>query len=224
MVLSSDSRTRARTRRVLILPLATMLFATMSIGVACSDASVTRVNDVSAISVSPSDARMIVGGTLALDVQVEKQGGTPMATEVFWSSSDQTIATVSTAGVVTARKAGNVNIAVTALGNSAVVPIVVTNPPVIPPVLPPAPAAVSTVTVSLASTLAVDKTAQATATLKSASGATLTGRTITWSSSNNPVATVSSTGVVTGKKPGTATITATSEGKQGTATITVHKN
>src|SRR5207245_1525201 len=64
-------------------------------------------------------------------------------------------------------------------------------------------------------------TDQATATLKDASGTILTGRAIAWSSNNPSVATVSSSGLVTGVAAGSATITATSEGKSGAAAITV---
>src|SRR5213079_1140044 len=56
---------------------------------------------------------------------------------------------------------------------------------------------------------------------KDASGNALTGRTITWSSSDNSVATVSSSGLVSGVVAGSATITATSEGQSGPSAITV---
>ncbi|HVE35227.1 MAG TPA: Ig-like domain-containing protein [Gemmatimonadaceae bacterium] len=64
-----------------------------------------------------------------------------------------------------------------------------------------------------------------TAILQDASGNTLglTGRVVTWSSSDTSKATVSSTGVVHGVAEGTAVITATSEGKSGTSTVTVTK-
>jgi uncharacterized protein YjdB len=57
--------------------------------------------------------------------------------------------------------------------------------------------------------------------VKDGSGNTLTGRTVTWSSDHGEIATVSSSGVVTAVAIGTATITATSESKTGTAQITV---
>src|SRR5437773_589908 len=60
-----------------------------------------------------------------------------------------------------------------------------------------------------------------TVTPKDAGGTPLSGRTVTWSSSNTTVATVSNSGLVSGVTPGTATITATSEGKSGTSSITV---
>ena len=62
---------------------------------------------------------------------------------------------------------------------------------------------------------------QLTATLQDSAGNTLTGRTVTWASSASAVASVSTTGLVTGVTMGSATITATSEGQSGTATVTV---
>src|ERR1041384_7372709 len=85
---------------------------------------------------------------------------------------------------------------------------------------PPVP--VATVTLAPPSaTLNEGQTQQLTATLKDANGNILTGRSITWSSSNSSAATVSASGLVTGVAAGSATITATSEGQSGTAAITV---
>src|SRR5437660_4125176 len=87
---------------------------------------------------------------------------------------------------------------------------------------PPSPAPVATVTVSPSTVSgSVGQTAQLTATLKDSSGTVLTGRTITWSSSNTAIAGVSASGLVTASGAGTAAITATSESKTGSATVTV---
>jgi hypothetical protein len=64
-------------------------------------------------------------------------------------------------------------------------------------------------------------THQLSALVTDANGNVLTGRTVTWTSSNAVVALVSTSGLVTGLALGSATITATSEGKSGTAAITV---
>jgi uncharacterized protein YjdB len=62
---------------------------------------------------------------------------------------------------------------------------------------------------------------QLEATLRDLDGSVLTGREVTWASSDEAVATVDATGLVTGVAAGTATITATSEGERGSATIMV---
>jgi len=69
--------------------------------------------------------------------------------------------------------------------------------------------------------VAVGLAGQLTATTKAADGTVLVGRTIVWSTSEGGIATVDATGMVTGVAVGAATITATSEGKSGTATVNV---
>jgi len=86
----------------------------------------------------------------------------------------------------------------------------------------PALVSVASVSVSPPSTgMVVGRTAQFTAALQDASGNALSGRVVTWSMSNALVATVSDSGLVTGVSAGSATMTATSEGKSGTAAISV---
>ena len=96
----------------------------------------------------------------------------------------------------------------------------ITPPPAPPPPPPPPPVATVDVTPATAS-IQVNQTVQLTATPKDASGNPLAGRAVTWTSGNTSIATVNTTGLVTGKAAGSATITATSEGKNGTATVTV---
>jgi alpha-tubulin suppressor-like RCC1 family protein len=80
---------------------------------------------------------------------------------------------------------------------------------------------VATVTVTpTSSTMAVGSTLGLTAKTLDVAGKVLTGRTVTWTTSDGTVATVSQTGLVTAVTPGSATITATSEGKNGTSAIT----
>src|SRR5881409_1294772 len=81
---------------------------------------------------------------------------------------------------------------------------------------------VASVEVSPASaSVQVGATVQLSATPKDASGNPLTGRIVTWATSDAAVATVSVSGLVGGVAAGSATITATSEGKTGQASITV---
>jgi len=81
---------------------------------------------------------------------------------------------------------------------------------------------VTTVTVSPPSaSVAVGSTSALQATVKDQSGNTMTGQTVTWSTSNGVAATVSSTGIVSGVAAGSATITASTAGVSGTSAITV---
>ena len=87
---------------------------------------------------------------------------------------------------------------------------------------PPEPDPVGQVIVTLPQPgLAVGFSIQATDTVKDANGAILTGRSVTWSSSNTAVARVTQDGVVTGVGRGIAEIKATSGQKSGSATIGV---
>jgi hypothetical protein len=97
-----------------------------------------------------------------------------------------------------------------------------TNPTPPPPPPPPPPTPVATVTVTPATASLVPPQTQPLAVATSdASGNPLNGRQVAWSTDAANVATVSTAGVVTAVGPGSATITATSEGKTGSATITV---
>src|SRR5436190_50024 len=82
------------------------------------------------------------------------------------------------------------------------------------------PVASVTVTPATASVM-VGQAAQFTAIPKDANGFALAGRVVTWSSNNTAVATVNASGLATGVAVGSATITATSEGKGGAAGMTV---
>ena len=67
----------------------------------------------------------------------------------------------------------------------------------------------------------LNATQQLSASAMDSHGKPLVGRVVTWSSSNNAVATVSSTGLVTAKSNGSANVTASSEGVSGTVGVTV---
>jgi hypothetical protein len=67
----------------------------------------------------------------------------------------------------------------------------------------------------------VGDTQQLSAVTRDASNNVLTGRVVTWTSSNQAIGTVSATGLVTAIAVGSATFTATSETKTGTSAITV---
>ncbi|MGH7546987.1 MAG: Ig-like domain-containing protein [Gemmatimonadales bacterium] len=89
-------------------------------------------------------------------------------------------------------------------------------------VAPPSPEPVASVDVTPPSASVLEgQTVQLTAMPRDANGNPLSGRAVTWASGNPAVATVSASGLVTGVAAGSATITATSEGQNGTSLITV---
>jgi uncharacterized protein YjdB len=87
-----------------------------------------------------------------------------------------------------------------------------------------APASVPVASVSVSpssSNLQIGGTVQLSATTRDANNNVLTGRVVTWSSSNTGVSTVSASGLVTAVAAGNATVTALSETKSGTAAVAV---
>src|SRR5436190_4665567 len=166
---------------------------------------------VATVTVAPPSAGLNTGQTVQLSATTRDSLGNVLAGRVVtWGSSAPSVATVTSGGLVTGVAAGTATMTATSEGKSGTSAITVTFVPV------------ATVTVTPASAnLAVGQTVQLTATTKDANGNTLTGRTITWSSGNTAVATVTTSGSVKGVTAGSATITATSEGQSGTAAITV---
>lgn len=104
-------------------------------------------------------------------------------------------------------------------GSIAVMSLMACNESII---VAPEPAKVTTVSLNVtAAQIEVGRTVTITPTVKDQRDSVMTGKTVTWSSNNTPVATVSSTGVVTGVTKGQATIMATVDGKVATATVFV---
>ncbi|MBX3148081.1 MAG: Ig-like domain-containing protein [Gemmatimonadales bacterium] len=94
-------------------------------------------------------------------------------------------------------------------------------PPAPPPPPPPTPVA-SVEVAPPGSPVLVGAQVQLSAIPRSAAGAALSGRTVAWRSDHPVIASVgSTTGLVTGHVPGSATIVATAEGVSGTVQVTV---
>jgi hypothetical protein len=170
-----------------------------------------------------------VGGSITLFAAVGDNSGNPVSNPaVSWTSRDPTIASVFGLGdtaTVSGHAPGSTTIF--AMCDSAVVgtqcgslrdsiTIQVTG----------APASVASVTVQPASaTLAVGDTLRFSAVLRDSAGNMLIGRAVSWFSTDSSFGIVSNWGgtiIGQGMRAGSALLQATSEGKTGQASITVH--
>lgn len=174
-------------------------------------AQVTVLAPVASVVVGPATSTLRPGNTVTLTATVLDAANAPLTGRtVTWASSDPAIATVSAAGAVTALAPGGpVTITASSEGKSGTAQVTVIAPVASVAVTPPA-----------ASLLPLG-TQQLAAVPRDAGNNALSGRAVTWASSNPAIASVSTTGLVTAFTPGTATISATSEGQVGTSTITV---
>ena len=86
---------------------------------------------------------------------------------------------------------------------------------------PPTSTVASVVVTPATASVEVSKTVQLSAAARDAQGTAVSGATITWATLNPGLASVSTSGLVTGIAAGTARITAASDGKLDTATVTV---
>jgi uncharacterized protein YjdB len=128
---------------------------------------------------------------------------------VTYASSNENVATVGSNGLVTGRGAGTTSITVLSEGKVDVVPVTVTEAPLHSIVILPGERFIPD-----------GLQLQLTVALADERGNSLT-RNVGWSTSSEAVATVTATGRVSGVTPGSATITATSEGKSVSVDISV---
>ena len=151
------------------------------------------------------------GETLQLTATVSPEDATDKS--VSWSSSDENVATVDADGLVTAVAAGDVTITATTSGNqSADIKLTVT-------------VATTGVTIKAegdATTIYEGQTLQLTATV---SPDDATDKTVTWSSSDEAVATVNADGLVSAVATGETSITAkTADGLTADYAVKVEKD
>lgn len=168
---------------------------------------------VTKITLNKTSAKLFIGKTVTLTPTVQPSNATDQI--VTWKSMNKNVATVNSKGVVTAKAAGTANIRCIAADGSevmAVCKVTVTKP---------------VTKITLNKTSAKIFIGNKTTLKATVSPSTATDKTVTWKSSNTKVATVNkTTGVVTAKAVGTATITCTASDGSGVKTtckITVTK-
>jgi uncharacterized protein YjdB len=171
---------------------------------------VTAAEIIASVTVTPKTVSLHPGRTAQLSGRAFDEGGSQASAALDWESAAPNVATVSSSGMVTAVGVGSTQISVGVGDMTDVATVTVTDAPV------------ATVAVTpQAPSVTVNQTTQLTATTRDATGATLTGRAVTWETSASGTATVSAAGLVRGIAPGTATITARSEGQAGSTSVQV---
>lgn len=183
---------------------------TATVGSTSGAALVTVPLPVYAVELSPSNTTMFLGSVVQFTATPKDSTGAPLLGRVVsWSSTNLAVAGVSTTGLVTALGGGGATITATCEGKSAASQVTV-----------PTPVA-SVILSQTTATLAELRTVQPVVTLRDATNTVLLGRVVTWTSSDPSVADVTSLGLVTARRAGSAVITAASEGRSATLAVTV---
>lgn len=166
---------------------------------------------VEEIKIIPESLTIAKGEQKTLQAEILPETATNK--NVVWSSSDEIIASVDENGKIYARRAGKVRITVESEDGEKTATCLVT--------VVPTRIAVASVSLDIkTASLGIGKTQQLNATI---SPENATNKQVSWSSSNEKIATVDSTGLVTAKGIGKASITVLTEDgeKVDTAVVTV---
>lgn len=163
------------------------------------------------VAVSPDAVALsALGDTARLSARVFDQTGRPMAgAAISWSSSEASVATVDSSGLVTAEGMGSAMVRATSgeASGSAIVTVM--------------QSADSVTVLPVAATIGPGDTLRLVAKAFDANGHPLAGEEFAWSSSDDSVATVDASGLVTGVGEGSTTIAALLEDARGTSRIAV---
>ncbi|MYK65262.1 MAG: hypothetical protein F4022_02205, partial [Gemmatimonadetes bacterium] len=165
---------------------------------------------VAAVTVTPVEIALSPGDTARLSSEAtDGQGVAIPGAGISWASSDESVATVDSTGLV--RAIGRGEAAITATAGSASASARVTVATTVTTVLLTPSEAVLSVSDSLL----------LSATAWDGNGALVEDAEVTWASGNESIATVTESGVVRGVTGGRAPITATSGAASGSADVTV---
>lgn len=177
-------------------------------------ASLTVAQAVSSVDVTPASGNLTsVGATLQFSGVARDANGNAVAGKTFtWASSDVLVATVDSVGLATAVANGTATITATSDAVNGTAQLSVA----------PAVATID-VTPTIGELNQIGATLPFSATARDANGNTIPGKTFTWASSDDLIATVNSlTGLATAVASGTATITAAADGIDGSASLTMN--
>lgn len=171
--------------------------------------TVTKKISVKDIELNKSSKTVYKGNTYQLVAEITPVNASNK--KVTWKSSNTSVATVSSSGKVTAKKNGTAKIMATTDDGNLVATCKIK-----------VKTKVTGVSLPSSAKAYIGKTTKLTASIKPSSAS---NKEVTWKSSNKNIATVSSKGVVKGKKSGTVTITVTTKdgSYKDTCKVTVSK-
>lgn len=168
------------------------------------DAAVAKLP--ASIALDATSATLYVGGTKKLNATIAPADASDKS--MTWTSSNNAVATVTSAGVVTAVAKGTATITVTTINGKTATCTVTVNPK-----YPDAISMISSLKLYEGDSQKIDV---------KFTPDNIEVKTLTWTSANTAVATVAADGTVTAVKTGTTTLTATSaNGKTATCAISV---
>lgn len=166
---------------------------------------------VATVAITPDPGTVAVGRSVQFRAALRDASGNELAGRpVIWTSSDPAVLAVDSAGNATGRTVGTVIVTATSESKSGTAAGIVMPPSAL--TIEVAPAARS---------IGIGDTVQYRAALRDANGNFVTGRPVSWTSSDPAIATITGLGVATGVGHGTATITATADGQTGNTEIAV---
>lgn len=202
------------TGRVVGIAIGAVTISASSDGVAGSSAVTVTPVKAARVTLTPAGAPLFTGRTLSLSLQLADAAGRPLTQAgrtIGWTSSAPAVATVSASGVVTGVSPGTAAITATTDSASGSATIVVSDVPVY------------SVSVSPANVpLTAGSALQLTATALDAAGGAIPGRSpSSWRSDAPAIASIDANGRVSALAPGNARLTATIDGLEGSATVSV---
>ncbi len=164
---------------------------------------------VESITLNRTEAQLVIGAQTQLVATINPANAD--STNVTWTSSNPTVATVDYRGRVTAAAVGQAVVTASCDGKSATCSITVKRP------------AVPVTDITLSQTMLSVEEGSSAQLVATVSPDNADDKTVVWISSDPTIATVDSTGLVTGIKPGWTSITATSADLIAMCTVQVTK-
>ena len=167
---------------------------------------------VSTIIITPNGAGVFLGQTVTPKVELRGPNNQVLTNRFMqWSSSNPSVATVNQLGVITTVNVGTSTITVTSEGKTASLLLTVI-------VIPAA-----VVEISVPTPIKVGRTSQLGLDIRDIGGTAIppTGRSITWSSSDASIATVTNTGLVRGLSTGNVSVAVLVDGKLSVVNTTI---